>query len=68
MQRGKIHLGMIRDNIQGKSFKKNYGYLLRCDLKNFLYCVHKSCMFKYSFSINKKELLQVLQNRIKILT
>ena len=66
MQRGKIHLDMIRDNIQGKSFKKNYGYLLRCDLKNFLYLYETD--IKYSFSINKKELLQVLQNRIKVLT
>ena len=66
---------MIRDNIQGKSFKKNYGYLLKCDIEEFLfYCTHMNLMFKKFFTgdnlgyINKKELLQIMQNRIKILS
>ena len=57
---------MIRDNIQGKSFKKNYGYLLRCDIDEFLFYSNSSLPPHFYF--NKKELLQVLQNRIKILS
>jgi len=75
VQRGEIHLGMIRDNIQGKSFKKNYGYLLKCDIEEFLfYCTQMNLMPEYFVTvntngyINKKELLQIIQNRIKILT
>jgi len=54
---------MIRDNIQGKSFKKNYGYLLKCNIHQF---------FLLAFGLysqdERKELLQIIQNRIKILT
>jgi hypothetical protein len=66
---------MIRDNIQGKSFKKNYGYLSRCDIEEFLfYCIRMNVNPEYfattdtNVYLNKKELLQVLQNRIKVLS
>ena len=69
---------MIRDNIQGKSFKKNYGYMCSCSLENFKlwfnygtqvktdFIPHAEGSFYESNKKNKIELLQVLQNRIKV--
>jgi len=68
---------LIRDSIQGKSFKKNYGYLCSCSLENFKLWFNYGTQVKSDFltipfyesnKTNKKELLQVLQNRIKVLS
>ena len=61
---------MIRDNIQGKSFKKNYGFFLNCDLKCFRTLTtlgENSKAYWYSKSYTK-ELIKIIQNRIKVLT
>ena len=60
---------MIRDNIQGKSFKKNYGYLLNCDIDEFFFLalVHSNPAIFHSY-FDRKELIQIIQNRIKILS
>ena len=65
MQRREIHLDMIRDNIQGKSFKKNYGYLLKCNIHQFFLLAYGPGVYSQD---ERKELLQIIQNRIKVLT
>jgi hypothetical protein len=60
---------MIRDNIQGKSFKKNYGYLLRCSIEEFFFLVSiPTVQNSRQKPTYRKELLQIIQNRIKVLT